>query len=207
MKTFQQFLTEALSQDSKDDLAMMSESEQKKALKSVLESVLSKTIGMRGYDTKVLYKELKKRYPNTRLFFGVDAALGDDYGYNYILTSKDKTTKLEDIKDYIILYEIFDQTDIYDPQAFYEGNKGKSDIHADAYYMKYSFGRDLDYFIDDVNDDNLQDPTLKDWLYEISEDGSEEVKLPKLWVQKLIKTKYLTKDDIKEYNIKLVDKI
>ena len=207
MKTFQQFLTEALNQDSKDDLAMMSESEQKKALKSILESVLSKTIGMRGYDTKVLYKELKKRYPNTRLFFGVDAALGDDYGYNYILTSKDKTTKLEDIKDYIILYEIFDQTDIYDPQAFYEDNKGKSDIHVDAYYMKYSFGRDLDYFIDDVNDDNLQDPTLKDWLYEISEDGSEEVKLPKVWAQKLIKTKYLTKDDIKEYNIKLVDKI
>ena len=191
MKTFQQFLTEALNQDSS-------------SYNSILKAVMPKTIGMRGYDTKILYKELKKRFPKERFFFAASGAYGDDYGYNFICMTKDTESDVEDITDYEILYSIFDVTNIYDPQSFFKLNKGKYDIHGNITNGNFEFFEEN--FLDNVNEYELQEPSITNWLEELY-DENKPIELPKLWVQKLIKTKYLTKDDIKEYNIKLVDNI
>lgn len=191
MKTFQQFLTEALNQDSN-------------SYDSVLKAILPKTIGMRGYDTKVLYKELKKHFPKERFFFAANGADGDDYGYNFICVTQDADSDVEDVTDYEILYSILDVANIYDPQSFFDINKGKSDIHGDITDGNFEFFEEN--FLDDVDSYELQEPSIYNWLDSLY-DENDPIKLPKLWVQKLIKTKYLTKDDIKKYNIKLVDKI
>ena len=186
----------------------MPESKREQVLEQIKKAVLPKTIGMRGYDTKILYKELKKRYPNTRFFFASDAAMGDDFGYNYILATNEKTGSAEDVKQAVSLYGVYDQTDIYNPENFYDDNKGASDIHG---FINVGDSEMRGTFTDDVDDEFLQEPTLDTWLdgyAEAVEEGDmDSIKLPKIWVQKLIKAKYLTKADINKYHIELVDHI
>lgn len=214
MKTFSEFLTEALqTNNSNDDLVSIItkltnkqvklsqvKSKLEKILNEIKAKVLPKTIGVRGHDTEILLDYLNKHYA-LNFVTGIGYAMGDDYGYNYILANNADYEEIDDEstdpRDYICLFGIYDIVDIYDLDT-YNQIKNNKNIHGDIVSLP-------DDEVEEIVDDNnsyLRMGSIEDWLDALSQNG-EPIELSKEWANKLIKAKTLTKSMIKRYNVVL----